>query len=422
MSELFSLCADDVARMSGATVVETMIGARRAVCQAQAVQVRTIFRLSQIRGHTRWVADELALELCLSRKAATDLAAVAVALTTRLPRLLAAMERGEIDLHAAAKVCDVTSALSDELCRQVDEKIDGRLAGKDAGKIRRIARYAVHAIDPDGYAARARRRRADRKVSLLHKEDAMASLWAYLPAEVACAIYARVDAIARKLKTRTEQRTLEQLRADVLADLLLGKHQGLPGVLAQVYIHVPIDAALGITDSGCELAGHGPIPGEIARQIMADPRSVWRKVICDPVSGAVLDVGRTRYKPPAALDEFVRVRDRECRVPGCRRPAQHCDADHNRDFRRGRNGRTSAANLNCLCERHHYLKDAPGWDFHLNQQTGELTITTPAGRAHTSQPETILKPNTKTRRRKIRRSHKRRPARRTPAPMTIRDH
>jgi len=102
---------------------------------------------------------------------------------------------------------------------------------------------------------------------------------------------------------------------------VLGKHEGLPGALAHIYVHVPIDAALGITNTGCVLEGHGPIPGEIARHIMADPNSVWRKVTCDPVSGAVLDVGRTRYRPPAALDEFVRVRDRECLAPGVRHEA-----------------------------------------------------------------------------------------------------
>ena len=178
----------------------------------------------------------------------------------------------------------------------------------------------MHAIDPDGSNERAQKRRHDRKLELVHGDDGMAALWAYLPAEIASAIYAKVDGIAHKLKTKHEERTLDQLRADVLGDLLLGKHEGLPGVLAQVYVHVPIDAALGITDTGCELSGHGTIPGEIARQIMRDPHSVWRKVTCDPISGAVLDVGRTRYKPPAALDDFVRARDRECRVPGCRRP------------------------------------------------------------------------------------------------------
>lgn len=392
MHDLFSLRCDDIEHMSAGAAVETMCAARQAVCRAQAVQVLAIARLSRIRGHTRWVAEEIALELRVSRQEAAALVDTAKALTARMPRLLAAMRQGEIDLRTARKVCEVTAPLSDELCRRVDDRISLRLVGRDAGKIRRIARDAVYAIDPDGYTERAKKRRAQRRVELVHADDGMASLWAYLPAEVASAIYARVDGIARKLKTKDETRTLDQLRADVLADLLLGKHEGLPGVLAQVYVHVPIDAALGITDTGCELVGHGPIPGEIARQIASDPNSVWRKVTCDPVSGTVLDVGRTRYRPPAALDEFVRVRDRECRMPGCRRPAARCDTDHNRDYRRGKNGRTSYRNLNSLCETHHRLKDVPGWDFHLDEQTAELTITTPTGRRHVTRPEPVINP------------------------------
>ncbi|GLY70631.1 DUF222 domain-containing protein [Amycolatopsis taiwanensis] len=336
MHELFSLRGDDIARMADEAVVETMGVAREAICRAQAIQVHTVARLCKIRGHTRWVADEVALELCLSKQAADGLVSTVEALITRLPKLLAAMENGEIDLRTANKVCEVTATLSDGQAREVDKRIARRLAGKDPEKVRRMARDAVCAIDPDGYAERAKKRRKDRRLELIHADEGMASLWAYLPAEIAGAIYARVDGIARKLKTKEEDRTLDQLRVDVLADLALGKHEGLPGALAQIYVHVPIDAALGITNTGCVLEGHGPIPGETAREIMANPNSVWRKVTCDPVSGAVLDVGRTRYRPPAALDEFVRVRDRTCRAPGCRRPAQRSDVDHHRDFRRGK--------------------------------------------------------------------------------------
>ena len=79
-------------------------------------------------------------------------------------------------------------------------------------------------------------------------------------------------------------------------------------------------------------------------------------------------------------------------MPGCRRPAQCCDVDHARDFRRGKNGTTAHHNLDCLCERHHYLKDVPGWGFDLDEDTGELKITTPTGRTHATRPEPILRP------------------------------
>jgi len=85
--------------------------------------------------------------------------------------------------------------------------------------------------------------------------------------------------------------------------------------------------------------------------------------------------------PPAALAELVRVRDRECRIPGCHRPTQHSDLDHATEWSTG--GTTTIRNLVGLCRRHHHLKDHPGWHFTLNPH-GQLTITTPTNTRHTS--------------------------------------
>ncbi|MEU6646537.1 DUF222 domain-containing protein [Saccharomonospora sp. NPDC046836] len=345
----FVLSNDEVAAMSAREVVDLVWTARRLIARAQAVQARAIARLSRLRGGMRSVADELAPELGVSRHAAQTHVALAGALQTRLPQVLAAMDAGELDLAKAAKVFDATTPLSDEQAQQVDARIATRLTDKDPAAVRRIARRAVHAVDPEGATARARVRRQDRRVELTHHDDTMAALWMYLPAETASAAYARVDTLARSLRCRGETRTMDQLRADVVADLLLGKATGA-GVAGQVFVHVPIDAALGISDTGCELAGHGPVPAEIAREIMADPRSVWRKITTDPDSGTVLDVGRTRYRPPTALAEVVRARDRECRAPGCHRPARNCEIDHNQPW--AANGHTAVGNLCCLCSYH----------------------------------------------------------------------
>ncbi|AXB48518.1 hypothetical protein A4R43_15410 [Amycolatopsis albispora] len=249
-----------------------------------------------------------------------------------------------------------------------------------------MTRDLVHKIDPDGAEARARARRSDRRVEIRHRDDSMAQLAAELPAEVASTIYARVNRIARTMRSRKEKRTMDQLRADVFAELLLGERTGAPR--AEVFIHVAADAALGITDRAAELVGHGPIPASIARDIMKQPNSVWRKVITDPASGAPLDVGRSRYRPPAHLADYVRVRDRVCRMPGCHHPAQCADLDHNRERVKG--GDTSCQNLCVLCRSHHRLKDAPGWKFDLNRETGELTITTPTGRSRTTKPTPLF--------------------------------
>src|SRR2546421_436964 len=171
MDDLFSLRPNDFVGMTDRVAVETMTVAREAVCRAEAAQVRAIARLAQIRGHTRWVADEMALELCLSRQDADHLVDVCMALTTRLPKVLAAMDAGEVNLTTARKISDVTAPLSDQKCREADEKLAGRIIGKDSEQARRIARDTVQAADPDGYNERAKKRRQDRKVELVHGDE-----------------------------------------------------------------------------------------------------------------------------------------------------------------------------------------------------------------------------------------------------------
>lgn len=145
---------------------------------------------------------------------------------------------------------------------------------------------------------------------------------------------------------------------------------------------MPVSSLLGASDLPADLHGYGWIPAPVARQLAADPNCTWRRLLTDPATGQLLEVGRTRYRPPAPLEDFVRARDRRCRVPGCRRPVQRCDVDHNHDWALG--GPTAERLLCCLCRRHHRLKDRPGWAFDLRD--GELTITTPAGRTYRSRP------------------------------------
>jgi hypothetical protein len=50
------------------------------------------------------------------------------------------------------------------------------------------------------------------------------------------------------------------------------------------------------------------------------------------------------YSPSAALDRFVRARDRRCRFPGCRARAQRCDLDHNQPWPAGTTSEDNISN------------------------------------------------------------------------------
>ncbi|MDD9205157.1 HNH endonuclease signature motif containing protein [Georgenia sp. 10Sc9-8] len=96
----------------------------------------------------------------------------------------------------------------------------------------------------------------------------------------------------------------------------------------------------------------------------------------EPRSGAVLDIGRRRYRPPAEIAAHVRLRDRTCVRPGCTVPATHCQLDHTVPWPAG--GRTAAQGLGAMCLRDHRIKSAGA--FTVEQPVpGVFEWTTAAG-------------------------------------------
>ena len=111
----------------------------------------------------------------------------------------------------------------------------------------------------------------------------------------------------------------------------------------------------------------------------------WKRLVTDPVSGVVIDVGRTRYRPPAGLADLVRARDRACVFPTCQTPAERCDIDHLTAWSQG--GTTSLDNLVVLCEAHHRLKHTPGWALTRDQASGTLSWHTPDKTVYQRHPD-----------------------------------
>jgi hypothetical protein len=87
-----------------------------------------------------------------------------------------------------------------------------------------------------------------------------------------------------------------------------------------VQVTVAATTLLGPDDEPGELAGHGPIPADMARQVAVDASGTRRRIRTDPASGGVLDVGHRGYRPPPPLARQVTARDGTCRFPGCRQP------------------------------------------------------------------------------------------------------
>jgi hypothetical protein len=200
---------------------------------------------------------------------------------------------------------------------------------------------------------------------------------------------------------------------------------GPASVGGSVNLTMPAAAWLGLTDSPGEIAGTGAADAgtcrDLAAALAARNDSRWCLTLTDPRGRAVahgcaragpgppsssglpgnsgqgswlaqirvipIESGicahtqeSARYRPSPRLRHLIKIRDRRCGYPRCRRPAESCDDDHTIPFHRG--GKTCECNLYPLCRRHHQAKQESGW--HLSQpEPGVLTWTTPSGRRYT---------------------------------------
>jgi hypothetical protein len=187
-------------------------------------------------------------------------------------------------------------------------------------------------------------------------------------------------------------------------------------------VTVPLSVLTGASSAPAVMAGYGPIPAQLAREIAAD--AVWRCAVIDddPTSAThatLLGRGRSSftpaYLPGPGTRRFIAARDGTCRFPGCRAPARRCDTDHRIPHARG--GPTCDCNLQALCGYHHRLKHetpitvrpagprtAPGRAVTGSPDTGRrdtgrrdapnatksadtLIWTMPSGRTYTTDPE-----------------------------------
>ncbi len=191
-----------------------------------------------------------------------------------------------------------------------------------------------------------------------------------------------------------DARTAEQRRADVAADLFehilrngldwLGRrlpdqHRRRP----HIEVVVPATTLLGLDNDPAELTGYGPIPADLARRIAAD--GTWRRLLTDPVNGAVLEASTTRHDPGTLVTETLLARHPVCAWPGCNRTSRDCDRDHTTPF--AQTGTTNLTGLAPYCEYHHLIKDTPAWGWTTTSHPdGSITLTTPTGHRYTTVP------------------------------------
>ncbi|SOD71314.1 uncharacterized protein DUF222 [Jatrophihabitans sp. GAS493] len=313
----------------------------------------------------------------------------ATTLVQRIPTTFGLLAAGRTtQRHAMTLVGAVTNIAEADIVAQVEEAVLGKVEHQTPAQFTGTLRRAVAKFNPQTETRKHEDAVLERRVARFPHDDGMAAVWAYLPADAADAVMVAVNAVAdqSKAKCPDDGRTADQRRADAFIDIALNAltDPTLPkshGMRPSVQVTVAATTLLGLDDLPGELDGYGPIPAALARKIAADATGTWRRLVTDPLSGTLLDHGRTRYTPPQALADHVITRDRTCAFPTCSRAARRCDLDHRVPYP---TGCTSACNLNALCRKHHRLKHELGWTITHRDHEGNYHWSTPTGHRYRS--------------------------------------
>jgi hypothetical protein len=409
-------------------------------------------------GVSEFFADELALVAGISPNAAAGLVERSLALVHQLPSTWAALADGLVDQSRATAIVKALGGQATSAGGVVDPGVVAEVeaeavAWAAAGETpRRLQdRVAAALIAVDSAAADRRRKKAERHadVTLRGGADGMAELVADLPAPVAAACRDTVDQYARMAKADGDERPIGQLRAQMVADLILRPWDTsrepvtahltvlapLPGLHPR-----PVAEPCGVPTAEDTATVEGaPITAGQLRELLAQLDAMCPGGLQPPAGGSLdlslLDPDTGALRATVTRRELARLAGRGCpdhprgpdhpgrpgeRAPDCGcavldrpppvdryqpSPAQHryvkardrtcrhpgCRrparwTDADHVHAHADGGATDCTNLCSLCRRHHRLKThAPGWRFTMTAD-GVLSVTTPSGVTRTTRP------------------------------------
>ena len=276
------------------------------------------------------------------------------------------------------------------------------LVAKDPERLERISlrqlvgeiRAEASRIDPASVVARRRNAEADRRVTLRPAPDTMTWLTALLPVKDGVAAYAALTRAADTARAAGDPRPQGQVMADALVGRVLQGDSVVAGN-ARVSLNVVMTDydLFGGGDEPAYLDGHGPMPAELARELVAGACSrgerVWlRRLYAHPTTGELVAADTRGRVFRGSLARFIRLRDRVCRTPWCDAPVRHLD----HPIAKVAGGETSAVNGQGLCEACNYAKQAPDWQARPSPGSvgHEIETSLPTGHHYRSRPPRLV--------------------------------
>lgn len=337
--------------------------------------------------------EDVSTALRLAPATAQSRIDIARTLVNNLPNTCSALATGEISAAHATVIARETAVAirngaPDSVIFDVEQRAISFAELHTPGQLIARIRTDIAKSIPEEFEEITARAAELRRVSCYNEADGMSTVVAILPAADAQIVMNSIEAfILRQEQLQHSQndgnpkRTVDQKRADALSAICSNFLSEISETVTPqrrpltVNVTVDLPTLLGLTENPGQLAGYGPIPAAVARELASDAK--WKRFITEPQTGNLLDFGRESYEPPQHLKDFLIARDRTCRFPGCRRSALLSDLDHAQSWESG--GSTSPDNIGALCRRHHRLKTHDGWRIQ-SFSDGSCTWTSPLGK------------------------------------------
>jgi hypothetical protein len=336
-----------------------------------------------------FTAEELATTLGVSPYTAIQLIADVLNLIHRHPMTWARVQALEVPGWRARRIAQRSASLCYESARWVDEQLADRADSIGPVTIDRHVQDAQARFEPETLKEIEDEAKAAWGVRLAHPETGTWAGTSMLDAVGDTGALTRFHdllcATAEELGRDGDRDTFEQRKAKafgVIADQLTGStpdnNRGRRGGPGRFYLH--LDATMLDQPNGVgAIEQLGPATMNQLRTWLHQTQVTVVPVI-DLNNVDAVDC----YRPPAWMEELVRLRDRHCVFPWCPRDSRGCDLDHITPFDPGTDtdpgppGQTRPDNLAPLCRRHHRAKTSGRWRYRRHRD-GTYTWTTPHG-------------------------------------------
>ncbi|SEF00555.1 HNH endonuclease [Ruania alba] len=364
----------------------------------------------------------LATALGQSNEAALAYVGAIVELAYRLPQLWSRVRAGQVSIHRARTVTQMSKRLPFAGAAWVDAQVAWTIGTCTVAQIERTVTAAMVSFDPEQAARDEEAAREGRHFDI-RLDEAGTTAAPGLGLGVGSVVRVEggldlADALDLEAAVTDQARALagflpgtsENVRRSIAIGDLARGHTTLPipdsgeggservassgagattttgtsivgatgvtggmGRTVMLYLHLPADALNDETIAGADDIGSVFGSGIVGRcentksPVSKEQIRHWcataGRILVRPVIDLAGHTDATTYEASPTLREQIILRDGRCRFPYCHRSARSADQDHSVPFDRG--GRTSSANMAALCRRHHRAKTHTGWSYSM---------------------------------------------------------